>query len=33
MLTCSPNQAVFTNVTEVQLAHDNNFTAAKEVCV
>ena len=31
LLTCSPDQAAFTNVTAVQLAADNNATAVAEV--
>jgi len=31
VLTCSPDQATFTNVTSVQLAADNNATAVQEV--
>lgn len=31
LLTCSPDQATFTNVTAVQAAFDNNATAVKEV--
>lgn len=31
LLTCSPNQATFANVTSVQLAHDTNHTAVASV--
>ena len=30
-LTCSPNQSLFANVTDVQIAQDTNATAVKEV--
>jgi hypothetical protein len=30
-LTCSPNQSLFANVTDVQVAQDTNATAVKEV--
>jgi Niemann-Pick C1 protein len=31
LLTCSPDQATFTNVTKVQQAFDTNATVVKEV--
>jgi len=33
MLTCSPDQSLFTNVTSVQKAYDNNMTAVEAIDV
>ncbi len=33
LLTCSPDQATFTNVTALQRAHDNNASVVAEVDV